>query len=110
MTAVVQKGAAGTISFGRGAMAPAVFLGYSFVVQGNRYAGIFALYGSEDLVRSVQGGLAGGALDVRFNPSDPSVSYLVDLCDTRFGGLTATQNPEWLDQAPPFSIGDALQR
>ncbi|MGB8323245.1 MAG: hypothetical protein WCE52_09820 [Candidatus Acidiferrum sp.] len=108
--ALVQKGAVGTISFGRGATSPAAFLGYSFFVQGARYAGIFAVYGAEDLVRTIQSGLAGASIDVRFSPSDPNVSYLVDLHDVRFGGLSATQNPEWLDQAPAFSIGDALQK
>ncbi len=108
-TAVVRKGAVGTISFGRGATSPAAFLGYSFVVQGTRYAGIFAVYGAEDLVLTSQNNLAGVSLNVRFNPSDPNMSYLVDLYDVRFAGLIATQNPEWLDQSPAFSIGDAIQ-
>jgi hypothetical protein len=60
-------------------------------------------------VRTVQSNLAGVAIEVRFSPSDPSVSYLVDLRDTRFGGLAATQNPEWLSQAPEFHIGDAIR-
>jgi len=109
--ATVQKGSIGPLSFGRGVTVPAAFLGYGFVVQGVRRAGIFAVYGSgdEDSLRSLEDKLAGASFDIRYDPSDPSVSYLVDPHDSRFEGLTVTQNPEWLSQAPEFHIGDVIR-
>jgi hypothetical protein len=111
VTATIQKGSIGPLSFGRGVTVPAAFLGYGFLVQGIRRAGIFAVYGSgdENTLRSLEDKLAGAPLDIRYDPSDPGVSYLVDPRDSRFEGLTVTQNPEWLSQAPEFHIGDAIR-
>ena len=109
LPATLQKGAIGRISFGKGASAPATFMGYAYLVQGVRYAGFFALYGDDSKVRRLHDGLAGGAIQIRYNPSDPNVSLLVDYTDQRFDGLAATQNPEWLDQSPPFDLQDAVR-
>jgi hypothetical protein len=105
----IQKGAIGGISFGKGASAPASFMGYAYVIQGKRYAGFFALYGDEVHVQDVQDSLPGTPLQIRYNPSDPNISCLLDFNDVRFAGLTATQNPEWLDQAPAFDLQDAIR-
>jgi hypothetical protein len=85
--------------FWKGASAPASFMGYAYVIQGKQYAGFFALYGDEVHVQDVQDSLPGTPLPIRYNPSDPNISCLLDFNDMRFAGLTATQNPEWLDQA-----------
>jgi hypothetical protein len=105
----LQKGAVGRISFGRGASAPATFMGYAYIVQGVRYAGFFALYGDESQTCKLQDGLTGAHVQIRYNPSDPNVSYLVDYKDPRFDGLAATQNPEWLEQSPAFDLQDAVR-
>ena len=109
LDATIQKGAVGRIHFGKGASAPASFMGYVYVVQGVRYAGFFALYGDEVCVRKLHDGLAGASLQIRYSPSDPNLSFLVDYSDPRFEGLTATQSPEWLDQAPSFNLQDAIR-
>jgi Protein of unknown function (DUF3592) len=110
-TATIQKGSIGPISFGRGVTVSAVFLGYGFLAQGVRRAGIFAVYGTqdEDILRGLEERLAGASVEVRYDPSDLGVSYLVDIHDSRFEGLTVTQNPKWLSQAPEFHIGDVIR-
>ncbi|HKN26291.1 MAG TPA: hypothetical protein VJX72_15690 [Candidatus Acidoferrum sp.] len=108
VTATIQKGAVGRISFGRGASAPACFLGYAYLVEGTRRAGFFALYGEEGKVDEVQKRLASSPLDIRYDPSNPDLSCMIDFYDSRFEGLAATQNPQWLDQAPAFDLADAL--
>jgi hypothetical protein len=108
--ATLQKGAIGKISFGRGATAPATFMGYAYIVQGVRYAGFFALYGDDSQVRKLQDDLTGAHIQIRYDPSDPNVSYLLDNKDSRFDGLAATQNPEWLNQSPAFDLQDTVRR
>jgi hypothetical protein len=107
--ATLQMGAVGRISFGRGASSPAIFMGYASIVQGVRYAGLIALYGADSQVRKLHDGLTGGPIQIRYNPSDPNVSYLVDYKDSRFDALAATQNPEWLDQSRAFDLLDAVR-
>jgi hypothetical protein len=109
LVATLQKGSIGRISFGKGASAPATFIGYAYIVQGMRYAGFFALYGNDSKVRRLHADLAGGAIQIRYHLSDPNVSLLVDYTDQRFDGLAATQNPDWLDQSPPFDLQDAVR-
>ena len=110
-TATIQKGSIGPISFGRGVTVSAAFLGYGFVVEGSRRAGIFAIYGTQDvdILQRLEDRLAGASVDIRYDPSDLGVSYLSDLHDPLFEGLTVTQNPEWLSQAPEFHIGDVIR-
>jgi hypothetical protein len=107
--ATLQKGAVGRISFGKGASAPATFVGYAYIVQGVRYAGFFALYGDGSQVHKLQESLTGALVQIRYDPSDPNVSYLADHKDSRFDGLAVTQNPEWLDQSPAFDLQDAVR-
>ena len=111
VTATIQKGSVGPISFGRGVTVPAAFLGYAFVIEGIRRAGIFAIYGTQDenILHRLEDKLAGSSVDVRYDPSDLGLSYLVDLHDSRFEGLTVTQNPERVSQAPEFHIEDVIR-
>jgi hypothetical protein len=59
--------------------------------------------------RKLSDDLPGGTIQIRYNPADPNVSYLVDCNDSRFEGLAATQNPEWLGQSPEFDLQDAAR-
>ena len=108
IAATIQKGAVGTISFGKGVSYPASFFGYIYLIQGVHYAGFLALYGEKDLVGKLNENLAGETIQVRYGPSDPGSSFLVEYNDSRFRGLTATQNPKWLGQAPAFDLQDAI--
>ncbi len=107
--ATIQKGAIGRIHSSKCATAPASFMGYAFVVESIRYAGSFALCGEEPLLRKLNESLTGQTIQVRYDPSDPNISFLADCYDPRFGGVVATQNPEWLDDAPPSNIHDAIR-
>jgi hypothetical protein len=107
--ATVQRGCVGKISVGKGGSIPAAFLGYAYLVQGVRYAGLFAICGDDTEVRKLNEGLAGCSIQIRYNPSSPSVSFLVDESDPRFDGLTETQNPDRLGQSPSFDLQDAIR-
>lgn len=107
--ATVQKGAVGRVSGVRGSWTYGSFFGYAFAVQGVSYMGLFLVVGDQEQVSALQNVLVGMPLSVRYKPSDPSVSVVEDLYDPRFRGLNATQDPEWLKQAPTFSIGDVLR-
>ncbi len=69
---------------------------YSYTVMGAEYAGIFTVICGKDHAQLLQDTLNGG-ISIRYNPRDPKMSFLSDQCDQRFGGIAATQNPEWLD-------------
>lgn len=99
----------GQISVGRGSAVPACFIGYAFKVQGERYGAYFVLVGNKDTLQKIRESLAGTPLQIRYNPSDPNVSLLVDYKDSRFEGLKASQDPDWLNQAPPFDLQDAIR-
>jgi hypothetical protein len=107
--ATIQKGAMGRISRGRGGFIPACFIGYTFKVQGERYAAYFVLVGNEEALEKVNKGLSGGSLQIRYDPSDPNISLLVDYDDFRFAGLRASQDPDWLRQAPAFNLQDVIR-
>ena len=107
--ATIQKWAIARISSVRGSWTYGAFFGYTFAVQGVPYTGLFVIVGIEDRLAILQGALAGASLSIRYQPSDPSVSFVDDLHDPRFQGLNATQDPEWLKQAPTFSIRETLE-
>jgi hypothetical protein len=107
--AMVQRGARGRISTGKGSSVAASFLGYTFVINQERHAGIFALPGPEESLKAVEDDLLGKTINVRYKPTDRNVSFVVDLYDSRFRGLRATQDPEFLSQAPEFHLKDAMQ-
>ena len=108
-TATLQQGVVGRVASGKGGWVPVAFMGYAYVVQSARYAGYFALCGDESKIRGLQTALPGGEVQVRYDPSDPIVSLLVDYVDSRFEGLTATQNPELLNRSPAFDLQDAAR-
>jgi hypothetical protein len=107
--AIIQRGTIGLINRGRNCIVPASFIGYAFKVQGERYAGYFVLLGQESTLQILNQKLTGALLQVRYDPSDPNVSLLLDYKDFRFEGLTASQDPDWLNQAPTFDLQDAIR-
>jgi hypothetical protein len=98
--AIVERVAVGRIVGPKGSWMYGSFLGYTFVVQDVRYSGHFAVISSEERSRNLQDKLTGATLGIRYSPTDPSRSIVADPYDPLFEGLTVTQNPEWLDQAP----------
>jgi glyoxylase-like metal-dependent hydrolase (beta-lactamase superfamily II) len=68
---------------------------YSYTISGDNHLGFFAVICGKERAQELQDTLK-GSIDIRYNPKDPKFSYLVDLYDPRFGGIAATQNPEWL--------------
>jgi hypothetical protein len=107
--AAIQKGTLGLISHGKYGSVPACFMGYVFKVQGERYGAYFVLVGNKDTLQKIHESLAGEPLQIRYNPSDPNVSLLVDYKDLRFEGLKASQDPDWLNQAPTIDLQDAIR-
>ena len=68
---------------------------YSYTVMGAEHAGIFTVVCGKDHAQRLQDTLNGG-ISIRYNPRDPKMSFLSDQYDQRFGGIAATQNPNWL--------------
>lgn len=107
--ATVQKGAMGKVRVGRYGSVPASFLGYTYNVQGMRYGGYFVLCGKEATIKDLHEILPDQHIQIRYRPSDPNTSFLLDYKDSRFNGLKATQSPELLNQAPAFDLQDAIR-
>lgn len=106
--ATIQRGAMGRVRQGKSTI-PACFIGYAFKVEGVRYGAYFVLVGKEDILQKVSKDLAGSSVQVRYDPSNPNTSLLVDYKDFRFAGLSASQDPDWLNQAPAFDLQDAIR-
>src|SRR5260370_33918058 len=108
--ATIQKGPTGfvPIGSGHGQGTPAYFVGYAFRANDSTYTGLFALYGSRDDVERVRKNFSNGSIRVRYNPSDPIISYLNELKDPRFGRLMPTQNPQHLTKAPSLHLHDII--
>jgi hypothetical protein len=109
IVATLQKGAMGGISVGKGASIPAAVIGYSYMVEGVRYAGFFAPYGDVVKAQTLLNDLQSHEIQIRYNPSDLKFSFLSEFNDPRFQGLTATQNPARLSNCPAFDLQDALR-
>ena len=108
--AVIQRGAVGPVSIGKGAL-NGCFLGYAFQVNSTRYAGFFVIFCDEDKVAGqLQRDLPGTSVEIHYVPSDPNISYLADVYDPRFGWQGANQNPDYLSQAPAFDLADAMRK
>jgi hypothetical protein len=105
----IEKGTMGLISKGRYSAVPACFIGYVFKVQGERYGAYFVVVGKKDVLQKLNENLAGTPIQIRYNPSAPNVSLLVDYKDFRFKGLKVSQDPDWLNQAPTFDLQDAIR-
>jgi len=84
-------------------------MGYAYQVDGERYAGIFALRGSESDLPGLSQRLTGATLQIKYDPRDPNNSYVSNIYAPLFEGRTATQNPEWLNQSPQFDLQDAIR-
>ena len=97
-SAVIQKGGVRPLAGSKGVRVYGSFFGYAYTVKGTRYAAIFALLCGEEHAKQLQN-TVNADITIRYNPADPNVSFLADPFDQRFGGLAATQNPEWLNQA-----------
>jgi hypothetical protein len=106
--ATLQRGCLGAIEVNE-APIPTVFVGYAYILGGIRYAGYFAISGENQRIEKLNRVLAGGSIQIRYDPSSPARSFLADESDSRFDGLKASQNPERLNQAPPFDLQDALR-
>jgi hypothetical protein len=96
-SAVIQKGGVRPLSGPKGSRTYGSFFGYAYVVNGTRYAAIFALLCGEDRAKQLQNTVNGDII-IHYNPEKPNISFLRDPYDQRFEGIAATQNPEWLDQ------------
>lgn len=108
-SAVIQKGAIGQLDLAEAGSFSAAFMGYSFKVNGLRYAGHFVLFvNNDERVRDVHRRLPGAHLQVRYDPHDPNTSFLVNYDDPRFEGLAASQDSVLLANAPAFDLRDAI--
>jgi len=68
--------------------------GYSYLVNGERYAGFFAFapHNMEE-ASLLQRKLEGQPITIRYNPARPSISV---LADRQIEGLRAMQTPQWV--------------
>jgi hypothetical protein len=94
-SATIRKGFIGTVSRGAGAG----FYEYVFAIKGEEYLGKFIILDSWEHAEKLQEKLDGLPISIRFCPTNPAVSLLVDLYDPRFDGKLATQNPYWYANA-----------
>lgn len=99
VNAIVQAGA-----MGNWRRAQIACMGYAFTLDGVRRSGIFALCGDEPSARRMLDTLPGAPIKVRYNPENPDISLLAETYDPRFGMLSATQNPEYLQRCPQFDL------
>lgn len=106
--AIIREGTVGRVSGAGRFTGSCSFLGYAYVVQGVRYVGLFAILAKEEQARELQKNLTGQSIEIRYKSSDPNLSVVGDLHDSRFGGLSATQNSVWLRQSPLFQITAAI--
>lgn len=91
ITATIHADSVGSI--GKGGRA--AFFTYQFDLRSKSYAGRFALATNEDRGSKLLNDLDSLPIEVRYNPRRPNLSFLVNLYDSRFGGVAATQNPYW---------------
>lgn len=107
--ALIQKGAIGELK-GDTHNIPTAFMGYTFKVNGLRYAGCFVLFGNNEArVHELYRLLPGSTLQVRYDPSNPNTSFLANYSDAHFLGLVASQSPVRLAQAPASDLRDAIE-
>jgi len=76
------------------------FFGYAYEVQGTKYVSFFAIMSNQTDLDRFQQKLSGQHIQIRFNPSHPEISFLKNLRDPLFEGYAATQDPNWISQAP----------
>jgi hypothetical protein len=94
-SATIRKGFIGTVSKGAGAG----FYENAFVIKGKEYLGKFIIIDSWEHAEKLQERLDGLPISIRYRPTNPAISLLVDLYDLRFDGKSTTQNPYWYANA-----------
>ena len=94
-SATIRKGFIGTVSRGAGAG----FYEYAFAIKGVQYSGKFIIIDGWEHAEKLQEKLDGLPISIKYCPTNPSVSLLLDLYDSRFDGKSATQNPNWYANA-----------
>jgi hypothetical protein len=82
VSATIRKGFIGTVSRGAGAG----FYEYAFALKEGQYSGKFIIIDSWEHAEKLQEKLDGLLISIRYCPSNPAVSLLVDLYDSRFDG------------------------
>ena len=79
--------------------------GYSFLVDGRRYGGVFAfITDNRHHANELQRQLDGRTVPVRYNPGNPDDSVLASPATITTDGLEATQDPAWLDESPALDL------
>ena len=106
--ATIQRGGVAMINTPTGIYARVGFFGYSYTVDGSQYAGLFAILCDPQDSERFQQKLSGGKIQIRYNPSNPETSFVENLRDPRFEGYKASQDPNWLSQAPDAGIRDPI--
>jgi hypothetical protein len=59
----------------------------------------FVIIDGWEHAEKLQEKLDGLPISIKYCPTNPSVSLLIDLYDSRFDGKSATQNPYWYAKA-----------
>jgi hypothetical protein len=98
-TALIQQSGIGFIN------APGIhgrvgFFGYTYEARGAKYVGFFAIMSEQVDLDRLQKKLSGQNIQIRFNPSHRETSFLENLRDPLFEGYIATQDANWISQAP----------
>ena len=68
------------------------------------------IFVDEEKASGLEKELLGKTIRIRYMPTDPSISYLDDRYEPRFGWRGASQNPRWLSQAPAFDLADTMRK
>jgi hypothetical protein len=102
--AVIQQSAVKLVSGDR-SFFHAAFFAYAFAVQGVEYIGTFlASWNGEEGAEELAKSLLDAKIAIRYKPADPTISVIDNFDDLRFRGGIASQNPDWLSQAPTFRL------
>jgi hypothetical protein len=67
-----------------GTNARIIFCGYSYSVGGSRYSGLFGILAIFNEQERIKNKLSGAHLQIRYNPSNPATSFLVNIHDPLF--------------------------
>jgi hypothetical protein len=102
-TATIQRTAVSLIN-APGVYGRIIFCGYEFTVEGVRYFSLFAILANLNEQERLKHKLYGAHIQIRYNPSHPETSFLVNLRDPLFDGYLASQDRNWLSKAPVWGI------
>jgi hypothetical protein len=90
-TATIARDFVGVL--GRGAIGG--FFTYTFVLNGKQFSGRFVIADDQAHAELLQEKLDGQPIEIKYKPSNPRVSLILEICDPRLEGRIATQNPYW---------------